>query len=585
MRKLAGFRLIIIVLALSAAFSGLSQSNKITPKDSAYIKSSIQYNKYYPFIDYKNNFVEWSDTLAINHFYESLKNSGEKKVRVLHIGDSHVQADIFTGYIRDQIQNIFGAGGRGFIFPYAAAGTHSAYDYRSYSTGNWNGLRNIQNEELHDMGISGATVWTADPNASLRFVFQYETLKPSFRKVKIWCKKGDDAFDLIVRYSSLEEEIFVKTNTDSNLSYVSFLIPAASETFEISMFASDSLQTNFECYGVEFETDEDHGIEYNSVGINGAGFNHLLHENLFVKQIKDLKPDLVIVDMGANDYYLGSLDWNSFETNLNKIVDEIREASAETSIILSCSQDIYRRGINVVGTQNHAQIIKKVAYEKRCAYYNYFKVAGGQYSMYQWRKYGLANKDFVHLGAAGYYVKGSLILNGILNSYVKYLGSNNRSLNTEDGVNYNLTDSIFTYRDSILVETYSIENDNTKLKTFYKVKKGETVTSIAKKFKVAVIEIKDWNELSSNYLKYGQLLILYVDKPKPATVNKNSAAIKSSTSVIKHKVKYGDTMWGIATHYGVTMTQIRAWNAMKNNTIKPGKILIIKVPIKNKKHG
>ncbi len=568
--------MVTLLVALTFSFSSPRFIEDSNPADSLYIGGKIHYDRYYPFIKYKNNFVEWTNVQAVSHFYEALKNSNHKKVRVLHIGDSHVQADIFTGYIREHMQDIFGAGGRGFIFPYAAAGTHSAYDYRSYYTGAWNGIRNIQNNELHDMGLTGATVWTSDPNATLRFTFQYETLRPSFRKVKIWCKKGIQSFDMKIKYNLLDDEIFVKTNSDSSCSYVSCIIPAASENFEISMFASDSLQTGFECYGVEFETEENKGVEYSSVGINGAGFNHLLHENLFEQQLRDYQPDLVIVDMGANDYYLGGLNWNDFENNLVRIVDNIKEACPETSIILSCSQDIYRRGMNVIGTQNHAQIIKKVAGDRNCAYYNYFKVAGGQYSMYQWRKYGLANRDFVHLSAAGYYVKGSLIVNGILNSYLRYLGSNNTNIDTEKDMISNLPDSIFSLKDSILVETYSIENDTTKLKLYYKVKSGESVSSIAKKYNVTVFDIKDWNDLSSNYLKIGQLLVLYVNKPKPAPLNKKAATTKTAPGIIKYKVKYGDTMWGIATKYGVTMTQIRTWNNMKNNNIAPGKILIIK---------
>jgi hypothetical protein len=46
------------------------------------------------------------------------------RVSVVHIGDSHIQADWFTGYVRRALQRRFGRAGRGLVFPYRAAGTH-----------------------------------------------------------------------------------------------------------------------------------------------------------------------------------------------------------------------------------------------------------------------------------------------------------------------------------------------------------------------------------------------------------------------------------------------------------------------------
>src|SRR5208337_1895586 len=108
---------------------------------------------------------------SVSGVFSKLKQTKSNKLKVLHIGDSHVQADIFTGYIRDELQNVFGEGGRGFVFPYAAASTHAAYDYRTSCKGKWDYSRNIQPYPVYDIGITGATIHTEDSTASFKLVF------------------------------------------------------------------------------------------------------------------------------------------------------------------------------------------------------------------------------------------------------------------------------------------------------------------------------------------------------------------------------------------------------------------------------
>jgi len=111
-----------------------SQKNNF---DSVSIASHITYSKKLPFIDYATNELEYYKIDAIKPFFEKLKNSKAKQVSVLHIGDSHIQYDQGPGVIRNTFQDLFGFSGRGFVFPYASAGTHAAYDYKTSSTGIW----------------------------------------------------------------------------------------------------------------------------------------------------------------------------------------------------------------------------------------------------------------------------------------------------------------------------------------------------------------------------------------------------------------------------------------------------------------
>ena len=59
----------------------------------------------------------------------------------MHIGDSHIQADWWTGYLRIRLQELFGSAGRGLVFPYQLAGTNSPTDIRSGSNQIWENRR------------------------------------------------------------------------------------------------------------------------------------------------------------------------------------------------------------------------------------------------------------------------------------------------------------------------------------------------------------------------------------------------------------------------------------------------------------
>ena len=104
--------------------------------DTVILKNALGYEISNSYVQFDKNTLEWYQKEAIFPFFEKLKKSSEKKVKILHIGDSHIQPDKGTGVTRNKLQKLFGFGGRGLIFPYQLAGTASAYDYKAYGFGN-----------------------------------------------------------------------------------------------------------------------------------------------------------------------------------------------------------------------------------------------------------------------------------------------------------------------------------------------------------------------------------------------------------------------------------------------------------------
>lgn len=549
--------------------------------DESYVSRFVRYQKYYSFIKYDENYFEWADVKAIDNIYAKLARANSKRVNILHIGDSHIQADFYTGYVRENIQKIFGYGGRGFIFPYACAGTHSTYDYRTWKYGNWDGARNVKNPNLMDIGITGAVARTTDDKAGFKFGFKEGILMPEFTVLKIYCKKDSQSFNLKLKLANYDDTIYLSTNARPNSPYIRVDLPIVSDTFEVFVDKTDSTQTFFECYGLMIESCKDKGVTYSSVGINGAGFNNVLAQTLFEGQVQELKPDLVVIDLGANDFY--GLNYNEVElrTNLESLIASIKKASPNASVLVSCSQDIYyRRRKNVYATYPFSKLVQTTAKANGAVWYDYFAISGGQYSMQKWRRYHLAKNDKVHLTTAGYNLKGDLFLNAMLNSYLEYLKGRTESLIVANGGLKTVNDSLFNDKNG----SSDPENDSTKTKINYKVKKGERLSTIARRYNIDVEDIMDWNGLEKTYLYHGQKLILYVDKTtaaKPNTTITAQAAPKSPKKTttnnggVKYKVKSGDTLWNIAQQHGVSVAQIKKLNNLRGDAIKAGQTLVI----------
>ncbi len=93
----------------------------------------------------------------------------------------------------------------------------------------------------------------------------------------------------------------------------------------------------------------------------------------------------------------------------------------------------------------------------------------------------------------------------------------------------------------------------------HKIKKGDSLYMIGKKYGVSYKMIKDFNKLRSNVLRLNKKLIIPVLKPKTR----------------RYTIKSGDTMGKISRKFNIQMATIMKMNNKKNSKIKPGERLVI----------
>ncbi len=103
----------------------------------------------------------------------------------------------------------------------------------------------------------------------------------------------------------------------------------------------------------------------------------------------------------------------------------------------------------------------------------------------------------------------------------------------------------------------------------HKVRSGDSLSVIARRYKVSVRELQSWNNISDPHkLRIGQSLTLF-HSPAPVVVN-------GRTGTIKHTVRRGDSLWSISRRYKVKVDQLLHWNELSRNVvIQPGQSIKI----------
>ena len=104
---------------------------------------------------------------------------------------------------------------------------------------------------------------------------------------------------------------------------------------------------------------------------------------------------------------------------------------------------------------------------------------------------------------------------------------------------------------------------------YHKVRRGETLGSIARRYGISVSQLKRWNGLRSNTAKVGTTLKV----SNPAKQSKSTTTTTTTTSNEKQKyytVKRGDSLSSIAERFGVTVAQLREWNGIEADDINAG---------------
>ena len=371
-------------------------------------------------------------------------------VTIIHIGDSHIQADIATGTTRDLLQYDYGNAGRGIITPLKMSGTNEPRDYTFTGSGTWDALKLMKAPWKRTMGFTGTSVHPC--SASSRFSVGTTTRSTV----------ADDDYDpftsmLIFHHGKLN----ITEVTDANDNHVDFkAIPSHDYTQLILSRPLDKATVDFDTngdltlYGVSLTADRP-GIIYSAIGNNGATYDTYNRVGTLGSGISPLHPALVIISLGGNEAF-GRLDTRAFIRNVDRLVSNIRQSNPDAQILLvtpmECHKSIYttkyvkkkvpvksrKRGkkgrkkkskttyvtknvktkVKSYGVNTNVAPLREALLQygadNNIAVYDWYNVAGGKGASNTWISNGLFSTDRVHHSAKGYHIQGRLLYEALI---------------------------------------------------------------------------------------------------------------------------------------------------------------------------
>lgn len=464
----------ILLLLFGFSFFGFAQENDslLVPIDSVAfdvpVVDSVE-------VIFSGNDVQ--NVSAVTAFYEKLyqlEQTKQGKINIVHIGDSHIQADLFTAKIRSQFQSIFGNGGFGFTFPYSVAKTNNSAPIRYSASGSFQSYRNLYADSSKPVGLSGFSLETKSADFAIQLMVKDAQF--NFTKLKVITPQNANLFDVSVSNKSIvierkvPKKIMHKVKPGEVLGGIAnrynvslkalkkanglksdmirdgkiLTIPAKgtqSKTItkteyipidlQSTLFSNDyssespldkiALVPNqeineFALNGLVLEN-ENSGVVYHCIGVNGAKASDYNKFPLFYDQLPALNPDLVIISLGTNESF-DKQSGEQYYEQLDKMIVSIKEKNPQTAVLVMTSPpSILHRKYTNTFIEDYSAKIKEKAIEKQYAVWDMLYVLGGNKAIYRNAAKGYMARDKVHYSKAGYEKQAELFFEAFIQSY------------------------------------------------------------------------------------------------------------------------------------------------------------------------
>lgn len=390
---------------------------EILAQDTVSYSPSTQYS----FIKNEINVISGAEDLA--PFYQklaTLKNNSSGAINILHIGDSHIQADYLTNTTRTLLQNEFGNAGLGLSFPGRVARTNESQLIYSSSTGQWVGSRLTHSQNMLPIGIGGISLKTEVAGNTLKIKSKEQEY--AFNRITLFFQKDFSSYNIIVKDSTGIPLAVAGSFTEEAYPNVSKLVlPYSINQVQLETNQSLPAQKQFILFGLSLENSKP-GIRYHIIGVNGAKYRHFMAAKDLLNQTPALHPDLIIISLGTNEAVDHPNMDPRFSSQLNTLTSELKRLNPNAIIVLTTNPDFYKKrtrrnpGIQVIKNK-----IIEFAKKNNMPYWNLHEIAGGNHAADLWKKQELLQTDGIHFTKKGYDLQGHLLFEAIIKGYNDYV--------------------------------------------------------------------------------------------------------------------------------------------------------------------
>ena len=356
---------------------------------------------------------------AMHRFFKALDNARNKKVRIMHYGDSQIEADRITSYLRNELQKKFGGYGVG-LFPIIQVARKMSVN--TEFSENW--------KRYPGFGRKDSTVTHMKYGALMAFC-RYAPIPESSIisdsiKYEAWLKikKPRASYGRTKTYSQLK--IFL-SNSHTPINYN---IMADGETVKSGIISPNTpfqtIQTNFSTTPEEITITFNGSDSPDIYGISLEGNNGIVMDNIplrgssgtiFTKQdatllgnmYASLSPSLILMEFGGNTipYIKTDKAATDYGRWFKSQINFMKRRNPNAAIIVIGPGDMSVKDKTEYVTYPYLEKVrdamKDAAISSGCVFWDMYEVMGGKNSMPKWVKAepSLAASDYIHFSPKG----------------------------------------------------------------------------------------------------------------------------------------------------------------------------------------
>jgi lysophospholipase L1-like esterase len=388
-------------------------------------------------------YPEGNDTLLYSFFRELERlPSDNKLIHILHYGDSQIEGDRITSYLRSQMQKRFGGEGIG-LFPVVAVNP-SAVPYNYEISDNWirYSPQDLIQKEIHNKYGALISYSRIEPKSGLfkknDIIEGWINLKQpnsssintqNFSKCQIFY--GTNASPLMVELKQNDNLIdadIIPPSDKLNVLNWNFTKP------ERNLVINFKTNQSPDFYAISLTGTK--GVMVDNIPLRGSsGLEFSRSNRYFLGEFyKLLNVKLILLQFGVNIVPNVTSNYNYYERSFSKQLEFLKNANPDLSIIVIGLSDVARNTTNGMESYPNIEKIrnaqKAAAFAQGCAFWDMFEAMGGKNSMPSWVNATppLAQKDFIHLNPAGARIIGELFYRSLLNDFEQFVKTKQTTL-------------------------------------------------------------------------------------------------------------------------------------------------------------